>query len=188
MKTFPKTLHVITLFLLISLPIYGQVESPPSLTLGVAGVVGEKGSIDVDLLAQIISEKQGELKQEFIKKIFFNDLENHSYAVWEFTYRSINVLLENESKDAIKKNLLENASNLALVYGFSELYLQLSRRMCHSALDSLLLQFDSDYKKDRIFICPNTAPVGASFKLHELKIGLNQSIDSDFKYQRLLPN
>lgn len=170
MKTLSKTLHVITLFLLISLPIYGQVESPPSLALGVAGVVGEKGSIDVDLLAEIISEKQGELKQEFIKKTFFNDLENHSYAVWEFTYRSINVLLESESKDAIKKNLLESASNLALVYGFSELYLQLSRRMCHSALDSLLLQFDSDYKKDRIFICKAGAtPVGASIKLHELK-------------------
>jgi hypothetical protein len=138
--------------------IQAQVESPPTLALGVAGVVGEKGTIDVDLLAQIISEKQGELKQEFIKKTFFNDLDDHSYVMWEFMYRSLNVLLESESKDAIKKNLLANSANLALVYGFCEFYLQLSAKMGNSNLDALLIKYDPANYKTHFFQYPAVNP------------------------------
>src|SRR5690606_26746556 len=132
---------------------WSQVESPPTLALGVAGVVGEKGSIDVDVLAQLISEKQAELKKEFLKKSIFNDLQGHSYVIWEYMYSSMNVLLESESKEAIKQGLLKNSANLALVYGFCELYLQLATQMCNSRLDSLLMTFDQeDYKRE--FACP----------------------------------
>lgn len=143
---------LLTLFFLPIISL-AQVESPPSLALGVAGVVGEKGSIDIDVLAQLISEKQGELKKEFIKKTIFKDLDNHSYVVWEYMYNSLNVLLESESKEAIKKNLLKNTTNLALVYGFSELYLQLSSNLCNSDLDNLLKAYDATYKAS-YFSCP----------------------------------
>lgn len=155
------------LFTLFFLPLISlaQVESPPSLALGVAGLVGEKGSIDIDVLAQLISEKQGELKKEFIKKTIFKDLDNHSYVVWEYMYNSINVLLESESKEAIKKNLLKNTTNLALVYGFSELYLQLSSNLCNSDLESLLKAYDKEYKVGQ-FSCPQA----------EKNIGLHRNI------------
>jgi hypothetical protein len=159
MKRFLLTLFFLPL---ISL---AQVESPPSLALGVAGVVGEKGSIDIDVLAQLISEKQGELKKEFIKKTIFQDLDNHSYVVWEYMYNSLNVLLESESKEAIKKNLLKNTTNLALVYGFSELYLQLSSNLCNSDLESLLAVYDTKYKAGQ-FSCPQ----------EEKNIGLHRNI------------
>jgi hypothetical protein len=159
MKRFLLTLFFLPL---ISL---AQVESPPSLALGVAGVIGEKGSIDIDVLAQLISEKQGELKKEFIKKTIFQDLDNHSYVVWEYMYNSLNVLLESESKEAIKKNLLKNTTNLALVYGFSELYLQLSSNLCNSDLESLLKAYDKEYKAGQ-FSCPQ----------EEKNIGLHRNI------------
>lgn len=130
-----------------------QVESPPSLALGVAGVIGGKGSIDIDVLAQLISEKQAELKKEFIKKTIFNDLDNHSYVVWEYMYNSLNVLLDSDSKEAIKQNLLKNTTNLALVYGFSELYLQLSSNLCNSDLENLLKAYDTKYEEGQ-FSCP----------------------------------
>lgn len=155
------------LFVLLLIPFIGftQVESPPSLALGVAGVVGEKGSIDIDVLAQLISEKQAELKKEFIKKTIFNDLDDHSYVVWEYMYNSLNVLLESESKEAIKKNLLKNTTNLALVYGFCELYLQLSSNLCNSDLEQLLKAYDNKYNAGQ-FSCPR--PKGS--------IGFNRSI------------
>lgn len=154
MKLRKCWLLIFVALLLKSGNISAQVESPPTLALGVAGVVGEKGSIDVDLLAEIISEKQGELKQEFIKKTFFNDLDDHSYVLWEFMYRTVNVLLESESKDAIKKNLLQNSANLALVYGFCEFYLHLSQKMGNSALDSLIFQYDAAHYTTRSFQYP----------------------------------
>lgn len=136
-----------TLLILFLLPqiVVAQVESPPSLALGVAGVIGEKGSIDIDVLAQLISEKQATLKKEFIKKSMFNDLSNHNYVLWEYMYSSMNVLLESDSKEAIKKNLLQNSADLALVFGFCELYLQLANTMCNPKLDDLLKQYDIDY-------------------------------------------
>src|SRR5215207_8430940 len=148
-----KKIVWLSLILLTQYPSYSQVESPPTLALGVAGVVGEKGSIDVDLVAQIISEKQAELKKEFIKKSIFEDLDNSSYVLWEYMYTSMNVLLESQSKEAIKKNLLKNSANLALIYGFSELYLQIARRMCQPQLHNLLLKFDSK-KYAGEFKCP----------------------------------
>lgn len=130
-----------------------QVESPPSLALGVSGVLGEKGSIDVDVLAGIIFEKQAELKKEFIKKTFFKNLDNHSYVLWQYAYNTLDILLESNSKEAIKKNLLENSANLALVYSFSELYIQLSEKFCNNNMHDLLLAFDKDYKSSGAFDC-----------------------------------
>lgn len=162
-----KKITWLALLLLIQFPLLSQVESPPTLALGVAGVVGEKGSIDVDLVAQIISEKQAELKKEFIKKSMFKDLDNSSYVLWEYMYTSLNVLLESESKQAIKKNLLKNSTNLALVYGFSELYLQIATRMCQSTLDNFLQKFDSTYAHE--FQCPSSGRSTIPFKLADLK-------------------
>lgn len=147
----------------------GQVESPPTLALGVAGVVGEKGSIDIDVLAQLISEKQGELKKEFIKKTIFRDLEGQSYVVWEYVHNSLDILLESESKEAIKKNLLEQTSNLALVYGFSELYLQVSSKMCNSSLDDLLKVYDKAYNSNEYTCGTIHSPAALKVKLHNLK-------------------
>lgn len=143
-----------------------QIESPPSLALGVAGVIGERGSIDIDVLAQVISEKQAELKKEFIKKTIFSDLDHHSYVVWEYMYNSLNVLLESDSKDAIKQNLLKNTTNLALIYGFSELYLQLSSNLCNSDLENLLKAYDAEHYKGGQFSCPRPSD----------KVGFNRSI------------
>jgi hypothetical protein len=163
-----KKIVWLSLILLIQYPLYSQVESPPTLALGVAGVVGEKGSIDVDLVAQIISEKQAELKKEFIKKSIFKDLDNNSYVLWEYMYTSMNVLLESGSKEAIKKNLLKNSANLALIYGFSELYLQIARRMCQPQLHGLLLKFDSKKYGDE-FKCPGANDENLKIKLVDLK-------------------
>lgn len=160
---------IIIALLLFPLLAVGQVESPPTLALGVAGVVGEKGSIDIDVLAQLISEKQGELKKEFIKKTIFRDLEGQSYVVWEYVHNSLDILLESESKEAIKKNLLEQTSNLALVYGFAELYLQLSSKMCNSSLDSLLMSYDTAYKSNEYACRVIRNPASLKVKLHSLK-------------------
>ncbi len=174
-RLFKMKKALIILFILPHV-VFSQVESPPTLALGVAGVVGEKGSIDVDILAEIISEKQAELKKEFIKKSMFNDLENKSYVVWEYMYSSINVLLESDSKDAIKQNLLKNTSNLALVFGLSELYLQLSSSLCNSDLYDLLAAYDSAYKSNE-FRCPaSSSKVFTKIELATLKKYKNKEV------------
>ena len=164
-----RVIQPIFALLIITFQVHAQVETPPTLALGVSGVLGEKGSIDIDVLAGIIFEKQAELKKQFVMKSFFKNLDQESYVLWQFAYNSLDILLESESKEAIKKNLLENAANLALVYSFSELYVQLSDTYCNDALHPLLKKADSSYR-DKQFLCDATlATVKKLHKLNDLK-------------------
>ncbi len=72
--------------------VYAQVVAPPSLEVGLSQVLGTKGTIDIEILADIIAEKQGELKKEFVKRSVLNHLENQSYVVWEYAYNSMDIL------------------------------------------------------------------------------------------------
>jgi hypothetical protein len=80
----------------------------------------------------------------------------------------MNVLLESESKEAIKKNLLKNSANLALIYGFSELYLQIASRMCQPQLHELLSKFDAK-KYAGEFKCNGANDENLKIKLVDLK-------------------
>ena len=103
-----------------------QVATPPSLEVGLSKVLGSKGTIDLQVLAQLIAEKQGELKKEFIKRSVYNHLEGQSYVLWEYAYSSMDILLESNDGQSIKKNLLEQSTNLAVCYVFAEFYSQIS--------------------------------------------------------------
>ena len=106
-----------------------QIVSPPSLAVGLSGLVGEKGNIDVQLLTEIISQKQDELKKEGIRRVMNNAVLNHSYAMWDFTNHSLEMLLYSKNKKAIEKEMAEYATNMVLVYGFAEAYLQASYQL-----------------------------------------------------------
>ncbi|UII21662.1 hypothetical protein [Fulvivirga ligni] len=126
---------------------HAQVASPPTLELGIAEVLGTKGSIDLQILSEIIREKQVELKREFIKKTIFNDLGTQNYTTWEYAYNCFTILLESEDKKSIEKNLLRNSANLAVVYGFSEFYLQISRKLGNHPLYNVYVNFKVDTTK-----------------------------------------
>ena len=135
--------------------IMAQVEGPPSLLLGLTGLTGEKGTIDVALLGEIIVEKQSELKKEFIKREFYEKLQNRNYVVWEYAYNSLEILLTSKDKQAIEKELMEYAANMALVYAFTETYLQVSARLCNSELEPVIKAWEANnnvkYSDD--FLC-----------------------------------
>ncbi len=135
--------------------IVAQVEGPPSLLLGLTGLTGEKGTIDVALLGEIIVEKQSELKKEFIKREFYEKLQNRNYVVWEYAYNSLEILLTSKDKQAIEKELMEYAANMALVYAFTETYLQVSARLCNSELEPVIKAWEANnnVKYSDYFLC-----------------------------------
>lgn len=120
---------------------HAQYASPPSLAVGLSGLVSERGNIDVELLTEIISQKQEELKKEGIRRIMNKEVLNHSYALWDFTNHSLEMLLYSKDKKAIEKELAEYATNLVLVYGFAEAYLQASYQLGNSELSEAMNSF-----------------------------------------------
>jgi hypothetical protein len=142
---------------------FGQVEGPPSLLLGLTGLTGEKGTIDVALLSEIIAEKQSELKKEFIKRQFYDNLHQRNYVVWEFSYNSLDMLFNTSNTKIIEQKLLEYAANLALVYSFTETYLQVSDRLCNSDLEAVVRTWGRTGDEDTLasdFHCPDSTSKG----------------------------
>lgn len=160
--------------------IMAQVEGPPSLLLGLTGLTGEKGTIDVALLGEIIVEKQSELKKEFIKREFYDKLQNRNYVVWEYAYNSLEILFTSKDKQATEKELMEYAANLALVYAFTETYLQVSAKLCNSKLEPVILAWE---KKNSVtyaeyFSCTSKKPSDARLWLTTLKSTTTSDLNS----------
>lgn len=115
---------VVLFIILIVIPQVSAQYMPPTLESGLNNLVYSKGTLDVELISAIISEKQNELQKEAIKRIIIKTLSNGNFAFTNYTQNVINLLLHEKNKNVITKELLERTTNLALVYSFAEFYLQ----------------------------------------------------------------
>ena len=110
----------------------GQGFASPSLSVGVGKVLYEKGSLDAALIAEIIATKQDEAKRELTKRWIQNSISGGSYVVKNFVSNNLEILFSGSSADVVKKEMLKNAAELALVLGIAEFYLQDLHQRCHS--------------------------------------------------------
>jgi hypothetical protein len=108
-----------------------QTFASPSLSVGVGKVLYEKGSLDAALVAELIASKQDEVKREITKRWIQNSVSGGSYVVKNFIAKNMEVLLSGSSVDVVKKEMLKNAAELALVLGVAEFYLQDLHNRCH---------------------------------------------------------
>jgi len=123
---------------------YAQI-GPASLSVGADEVLFQKGVLDVELLGEIISEKQDEVKKELVKRILLNEtFSKGPYLTYHYANQILNTLLEHKDKNVIKKSLLENSAELAIVLGITEAYLIIRRKQV-DGLDSLFHIYKNVY-------------------------------------------
>ncbi len=119
---------ILTLAVLCTLLFHSNVQSqvagPPSLAVGAAGVLYSKGTLDPNAIIDVISSKRDEVKKEVAKRLLMKRFYNGSFTLYTFAKNNLDVLLAENNPDIIKKELLENSTELALVYAFSEIYLR----------------------------------------------------------------
>ncbi len=97
----------------------------PTLSLGLDQVLFGKGTIDVELLAEIITEKQEELKKRIIEKEILEPVfNNSSFTARNYVFASVDNLMNEKDKNVLKKQLMIETSNFAVIYAIAELYLQ----------------------------------------------------------------
>lgn len=123
----------LSLFILALLLITITRAQVATLYAGLSGVVGKKGDIDMEILTQIIVDKQQELKKEFARKTLMRNIDSGSYAFYTFADQSFDIVFNTTNKTAAARKLIEASSNLALVYGFTEFYLQASKRLLRNS-------------------------------------------------------
>jgi hypothetical protein len=127
MKTLPclQRFFVTVLFVFPILSVQSQDESPPSLSMGLDHLVFGKGVIDVELLSDIIANKQDELKREFIKRTVVNGVANNNFTFYNYASNTLDLILKEKNKKVITREVMEYTANFALVYGIAELYIEL---------------------------------------------------------------
>ncbi|MGB0999557.1 MAG: hypothetical protein ACPGVE_04370, partial [Flavobacteriales bacterium] len=117
-------------------------ESAPTLSHGVDGITSSKGTLDIDLITDMVNTKKEELKDEFIKQEFAKLFGNHNYALFEYSTNMLEMLLESKGKDVIKKNTLEYTANMAVVYGLTKFYVKASKGSKNEKLNAFYKIFN----------------------------------------------
>ncbi|MBG6129520.1 hypothetical protein IWQ47_001177 [Aquimarina sp. EL_43] len=110
------------LLLILNENCLAQENYDPTLSVGLESLTFGKGTIDIDALRKIIVKKQNELKREGLKRYVFSKFPENNYTTKLFIQNTINTLVDEKNQDIIEKELLELATNYALVIGFTKLY------------------------------------------------------------------
>ena len=128
-NTIKSSNYLFVLILLSSVSVFAQnVIGPPGLSVGTDEVLFKQGVLMPELIGQIISEKQDEVKKEMAKRIILNKrLKDGPYLTYNYAESVLNTLLEHKDKNVIKKALLEHSTELAVVLGVAESYLRIRK-------------------------------------------------------------
>lgn len=122
-ETMKKTITVLFFLTVVIYSIAQNPIGPPSLSAGVGGLVFEQGNLDASLIAEIVAMKQGEIKSELAQRLILNKLQCGNFAFYNYAKQNLDVLFSETNNDVIKKEVLQNSAELALVVGIAELYL-----------------------------------------------------------------
>lgn len=117
----------ILLALMASMPI-AQAQSEldakaPTLQIGLDGFSFAKGSLDAQLIMEIVAEKQKEIKVKAIQNIFLTKVENAGGTIYSFVDNVVRELVFEPDQSVRTKKILENSVNLVFTGAFLNFYL-----------------------------------------------------------------
>lgn len=95
----------------------------PTLGMGLETLTFNKGTIDVQVLTEIIMEKQKELKKEALKRFMFKMFPDTNYTTRFYVQNSLNILLNEKNPQVIEKEILELTTNYAIALGVTKFYI-----------------------------------------------------------------
>lgn len=168
---------------------FSHTQTDPTLSVGLESLTYGKGTIDVELLTEIILEKQQELKQEALKRFMFNLFPEGNYTTKFYMQNALHILLNEQNPEVIKKELLEILTNYSLALGFTAAYREIHPEYLEQVSNTIskvenlsenyLNEFD-DYlnsKKGKLWFISRTIEK-LKLKAKGLRLKLDNSIKS----------
>lgn len=146
---FLSSLKITIIFIVIHINFYGQSSyQAPTLSAGLDNVTFKQGTLDVELLAKIISEKQRELVREGIKRTIYKSIGN-SKKLDDLTQfyieRVVDVIFNEKNHKVITKRVLEETTNYLFILGITKYILESK----NEAINFLFLEEDSFKNLDK---------------------------------------
>lgn len=116
-------------FLILILPfkaVLAQTDldaKAPTLQVGLDGFSFAKGSLDAQLIMEIVAEKQKELKVKAIQNVFLNKVEGSGGTVYTYVDNVVRELVFEPDQQVRTKKILENTVNLVFTASYLNFYL-----------------------------------------------------------------
>lgn len=97
-------------------------HNAPSLQIGLDGLAFSRGTLDAQLIMEIIAEKQREIKLKIVQNMFLGKLQNTGGAVYAYADNILRTVLEEKEQTTRAKLVMESTVNMVFVYAFAEYY------------------------------------------------------------------
>ena len=94
----------------------------PTLQVGLNGLSLSKGTLDYELILEMVSEKQTELKLKFVQNLFLNRIDSAGGQTYSYIENLLNAIVTEKNPDLRARQVLEQTVNMAFVVAFSEYY------------------------------------------------------------------
>ncbi len=101
-----------------------NLHTAPSLQLGLSGISFSKGTLDAQLIAEIIAEKQSEIRVKLVKSMLLEKIGVANGLFYAYLDYTIEILTKEKDEQTRIKNLLENTVNISFVVGYTDYYLR----------------------------------------------------------------
>lgn len=96
----------------------------PTLQVGLNGMDFTKGSLDAQLIMEIVAKKQNELKLLAIQNVFLSKVENAGGTIYSFTNNVVKELVLEKDQNVRSRKIIENTVNIVFVTAYLEYYLK----------------------------------------------------------------
>ena len=79
---------------------------------------------DVDLVSEIVSQKQEELKQRVLKNIVIKNIKTTNYTTYNTTYHLVEILTTEKNKTVMTKNIISEITDYAITYSLADYFIK----------------------------------------------------------------
>lgn len=79
---------------------------------------------DVDLVSEIISQKQEELKQRVLKNMVVKNIKTTNYTTYNTIYHIMNLLTSEKNKTVMTNNIISEISDYAITYALADYFVK----------------------------------------------------------------
>jgi hypothetical protein len=118
-----STLLTITFFIQIFTFSQTPTHTAPTLQVGLDGLAFGKGTLDSELILEIIAEKQGEIKLRVAQNILLEPLNDCGATIYSFGDNILKAVIEEKDPVVRKRKILESTVNTLFTIAFSSYYL-----------------------------------------------------------------
>ncbi|WP_158848106.1 hypothetical protein [Algibacter sp. L1A34] len=105
----------------------------------------QKLTPDTDLISELVSQKQDEVKQRILKNLIVKNIKTTNYTTYKTMYDLMEVITNEKNKTVMTKSILAEITEYAICYSLANYFrVNLSNSQPEFALDSLIVNPDKN--------------------------------------------